>query len=247
LASSPLRVGERPVRDGHAGDAHFVQMLGDPLDRVSGAEQQGPGLREAREDLLRHDDGGVRDGDRVATDIGVGAHAFGGGQGDLREQVELGAEGPGRARHVVGGFDLPHDLRLAQHLRVETGCDADQMPCRLLVPVAVGHARQLAHAHLPGAGKPVGHRGFVCGLERKVELGAVAGGENGGFGHARNDSGRFLECARQRFFRERDAFPDLDGGGAIIDAVCQYGHHMSVSRARGAEVRCLAELSTTVV
>ena len=159
------RVGERAVRDRHRTDAGIAQVLRDQFDRVAGAEQQRRVLRQVGEDLLRERHRGVRDRHRIAADVGIGAHLLRDVQRHLRQQVQFRTERAGFARGVARVLHLAEDLRLAEHLRIETRRDAHQVPGGVAIPMRVrgfanvgrrdvAIARQPVDAALPGRSDP---------------------------------------------------------------------------------------------
>ena len=111
----------------------------------------------------------------------------------MGKQVQFRTHGAQVARQLIGGLHLPHDLRLAEHLRVEARRHANQMAGRVLIPIAVDGALQFIHRHGAVRRQPLGEGGLALRLNGAVQLRAVAGGENGRLGHARHRLGHFHE------------------------------------------------------
>ena len=72
--------------------------------------------------------------------MGVGAHLLGHRERVLEQPLQPRAQGACAIGGLIGGLDLPQNLRFAQHHRIQPGGDPQNMAHRLLVgmPVQVG-------------------------------------------------------------------------------------------------------------
>ena len=162
-ASSAAFSKVRPPRTvARAAAAH--EMLRRQLAHLARAHEQHVLVLQLAEDLARQLDRDVGDGDRVATDARLRAHALGRGQRAIAQRVEGRAQGARLLRRLVGLLDLPEDLRLADHHRLQAGRDAEGVADGLRVRVAVDDRVQLA---------PVA--GVIAGEERLQRLHRVPG------------------------------------------------------------------------
>ena len=139
----------------------------------------------------------------------------------MRQEIQLRPKHFRVPGEVVGGLDLSHDLGLAQYLRVEAGSDPHEVPGRLSVPQRVGRAGELAGADGAVSGNPIGERVVVPVRERAIDLGAVAGRQDGRFGEPIYVALQSRQGLRQLMPREGNAFSDVDGRRAKADAVSQ--------------------------
>ena len=197
------------------------------FDGFAGADQQHGRIRQSREGFLREPHGRRGDGHRVGADARVGARALGGGEGVLEQPVQVRAQRAGGARRRPGFLHLAEDLRFAEHQRVQPGRHAEQMAncVRVLVSVQIG----VQVAGVGMGGEPVGQRvALVVG--QRVQLGAVAGGEQRDFADRRHRA-QLSERARHRIGAERNAFAQADRCGLVVDAENDEAHEVVRSRA----------------
>ena len=94
---------------------------------------------------------------------------------------------------------------------------------RIRIAVAIQIGMQVARVRM--AGQPFGERIAVVVGER-VQLGAVAGGQQRHFAHGRHRA-QPGERVRQRVAAERDAFAQPDGCGLVIDAEDDEAHGLA--------------------
>jgi hypothetical protein len=129
--------------------------------------------------------------DGVRADLGGTAHLLGHRKAALEQLVQRGAQRAGFVGQAHRLLHLAEDLRLAQHHGIEPAGHAEGVP-RGVVPVHhVGMLAQVLGAHAALLGQPVQRRlqqrrHAVAGrrrcAQRQVQLGAVAGGDDGRFG-----------------------------------------------------------------
>ena len=231
-------VGDGAVGDRHGAYTLFAQIVGDPLNGVAGPEQQRCLRGEVGEDPPGHGNGGVGHGYGVAPDVGIGADAFRRIERHPRQKVQVRAQCAEIARQLAGGLDLAHDLRLAEHLGVEAGGHTNQVAGGILVPVTVSGALDFIGGYGPIVGEPLRQGRFVGRVDDAIDFGAVAGREDGRFRHARDRTGNGHQGAAQRVARKRNTVPQVQCGGAVVDAVCQYRHFERGPSVVGVTVNC---------
>ena len=152
----------------------------------------------------------------------------------LEQLVEQLADGAGLLGGAVGLFDLPEDLRFAQHQGVEAAGDAQDVAHRLTVGVGIDVGRDLLCAEAVEVLEPLHHRRLVFALQPAIDLGAVAGGEDGRLlYHAR--CGQLLQGLRHRLRGERHPFPYLYGGGAVVQAKGEQCHVSVAGHGQGSQ------------
>jgi hypothetical protein len=227
-AGQLLAALERAVGHGHGLGAARGEVRGDQLDHLARADEQHVQLIERAEELhrLAHGRGGHADG--VRADLGGRAHFLGDRERALEELVQRGAERAGRIGLAHGLLHLAEDLGLAQHHRIEAGGHAEHVARGIAVLEHVAVVEQLAARDAALRGQPFGHRahqraGLVArelpGIGRDVELGAVAGGQQRHLGRrAAELRGQRLQRRHQTIGREREAPPEIDGGGLVVEA-----------------------------
>ena len=177
LGRELARALDAAVGDDHAPQSVGVQVARGERDRLAGADQERGAVVEAREHRPGHAHGGSTPPTRRSRRSRVSVRT--------RLATEKAAWnrrfsiGPGRAGFLgraVGVLELPEDLRLAEHQRVESRRDREDMRdgAHVLVPVqAVVDARP----ELVVALQPVAEL-RLARLGRAVDLGAVAGGDD---------------------------------------------------------------------
>ena len=211
------------VGDDHAPGAMFMQVARHELDGLTGADEQHRQFVEAREHLAREAHRRVGDGHGVVADVGLGAYLLGHGEAELEQPVQALAGSPGRPRQLVSVLDLAQDLRLAEDLGVEAAGNPEQVLHGgvALVPVEAG-----MHVWIVGAAfrcEPMRQGRAVFALQLGVDLGAVAGGEDDGFAHARQTQDR-AQARRDLLRREAHALAHGDRGGEMADSEGEERH-----------------------
>ena len=121
---------------------------------------------------------------------------------------------------------------------VQAGSHTDQVPCGILVPVTVGGAPDFIDGHGPVVGEPLGQGRFVGRIDDAIDFGSVAGREDGRFGHARDSTGNGHQGAAEHVGRKRNPVPQVQCGGAVVDAVCQYRHFERSPSVLGVTMNC---------
>jgi hypothetical protein len=125
-------------------------------------------------------------------------------------------------------LDLPEDLRLADHHRVEAARDAEGMPHRRLVPVRVQVAFELQPVAAWRARSTM--RAPALAVGAAVDLGAVAGGHQHRIGHP-GLAGELRQSIALALRREGELLPDLQGGAVVVDAENVQCHQEFAQRA----------------
>ncbi len=136
----------------------------------------------------------------------------------LEQPVQLRAQAPGAAGAGPGLLHLPEDLGFSQHQRVQARGDAEQVPRRVRVHVAVQVILQRG-AFLAGLPRqPAGDRfAAILVLGNGIDLGAVAGRQHRRLAHAVQAT-QLREGTRQRRVGERHALAQADRRSLVVDA-----------------------------
>ena len=196
------RVGQA-IEGGHRGAQVLGQALGalaraagdgEVLDAAvaQGARRQHPGragphderaaVGQRRHVLPREIDGGAADGDGVAADRRLRARALAGAQGVVQKPRERRVERPRLGGGAQRLAHLAQDLALAQHLGIDAGGDAEQVPrdlCALQAVVGGQVAGERQSLEVGELLHQLAGRRLARALARvHVDLGAVAGGEH---------------------------------------------------------------------
>ena len=154
----------------------------------AGADEQHRAVGQVLEDLLAQAHAGSRHRDRLGADGGLGAHFLGDRERALEQLVQVAAQHVGILRHARGRLHLAQDLGFAQHHGIQPAGHAEGVAHGALVGQQVQVLGQVAFAvHTPVAADPFGQclTGLVGGVGLAVDLGPVAGGQDGGFGGQR--------------------------------------------------------------
>ena len=73
----------------HLGNTRFSQVAGHQVDRLAGADQQGTGTAQVREDVASQVHGRIGHRHRVFADGGIGAHPLGNGEYPREQSHQL--------------------------------------------------------------------------------------------------------------------------------------------------------------
>ena len=215
-----LGAARAAVGDDQAADALGVQVTRAELDHLARADQQRRVAVEAREHAPREPDAGRGDRNGGCPDRGLGANALRDRKRGLEQAVELAARGARLPGGAVGVLELPEDLRLAEDQRVEPGSNRERMAHGVRPLDAIQALGERGVAARLGD-QPAGHR--LRGTADGVHLGAVAGGDDERFRHARQCPQR-RERARQPLRVEHDALAHFDRRRAVIQTEDEEGH-----------------------
>ncbi len=128
-----LRVRAAAVRDQELGGSACPQLPRRKLGHLAGAEQEHRAAGQVAQDLPRHLDRQRGDRDGATGNGRLGAHPLGGGERRRHGAGQGRSAGAGLERARMRGLDLPLDLRLADHHRVEAGRDAEQVRQRVVL------------------------------------------------------------------------------------------------------------------
>ena len=135
------------------------------LGHLAGAEQEHGVVAEAAEDAAGEVDRDARDAHRPGADGRLRAHALGHGERAVTHRAERALERPGGDGRLVGLLDLPEDLRLAEHHRVEARRDAEHVLDRVVAALVVEIRREVVAA----AGAAVAGQLLADGAQRRVD------------------------------------------------------------------------------
>jgi len=145
----------------------------------------------------------------VRADAGIRAHPFCDGKAVLEKPIQRRLHRASVAGELPGLFDLTKDLRLAQHERIQSGGDAEQVANCRAVDMLVKTATQQVQVDLVLRCKPFRRYRFCTCHDTAVNLGTVAGRDDTGFKHP-IQSQQTVECLRQMLARHRDARAQVD-------------------------------------
>ena len=162
--------------------------------------------------------GGSGHADRVGADIGGAAHLFGHGEGAL-EQLRQGAAQ--RARLIGNAhriFELPQNLRLAQHHRVQTAGHSEGVARCLGIAQGVGVAAQRMGGDAAALRQPVQGAFNFRLATGAVDLGSVAGGDDGGFGNLHQTLAQGVEVGDDLIQTKSEATAQVQWRGGVVDA-----------------------------
>ncbi len=217
---------------GHRQRARFTagEMRGGQLDHLAGADKQHVDLAEVLEQLLRQAHRRGRHADRVGADVGGAAHFLGHRESALEQLVQRAAHGAGQAGFAHRLLDLTEDLRLTQHHRIQPRRHSEDMARGF---AALRHLRMLGQRRALRAalfGQPVQCRAHqflrVLALAGgHVQLGAVAGGQQGHFGRgAAEPFAQRTQRQRQPFGRKRELAAQVQWRAVVVQAESENAH-----------------------
>ena len=209
------------VRHGHPRRALRGEMRRAQFDHLAGADQQHVLVVQRREDARGELDrrGGHRHA--VRADLRIGAHVFRHREGALEQLVQDRSERAGRFGNADRFLQLPEDLRLAQHHRIEARGDAERMPHRLLAGQRVEIRRKLVGPKTVIFREPC--RGRLRFARGHIHLGAVAGRQDGRFGRAA-PAHQLTQRALERVRSERDPLTNVERRGLVVQSEGEQGH-----------------------
>ena len=127
-----LRALQRAVGDGDAGRILRREVRGTQLDHFAGPDEQHLLLVQAGKDPRRELDRSRRHRHAVRANARGRAHFLGDRKRALKQLVQHGAQRPRVFRRARRLLHLTEDLRLPQHHRVQTGCDAKRVAYRVV-------------------------------------------------------------------------------------------------------------------
>jgi hypothetical protein len=220
---------ERAIGDRHALGGLGGEVRGHQFDHLAGADEQHVHVGQLLEQLTGQTHGGGGHADRVGADLGGGTDLLGDRKGALEQLVQRGAQGAGFVGLAHRLLHLAQDLRLAQHHRIQARRHAEGVAGGRTVFQHVGVVLQVVGADAACGSQPR-HRGchqfFGSGaVGGHVQLGAIAGRHQRRFG--RGPLQLVLQAAQsrgQRFGRERQAAPQVQRCGGVIQAEGEDGH-----------------------
>ena len=222
----------------HEVGARLGEAEGHGLAHVAGAEHEGGAAAEPAEAVGRHGDGGLGDRGDVAADGGVGAGALAGLERVAEEEVEGGAGGALLAGALPRLLDLPEDLALAEHGRVEAGGHREEVRDGRRVVVDVEVVAEVLGREERDLGEEVADVlvGAVEALRDGVDLGAVAGGQHHGLGHV-GAGDEVVQRLGQRGVADGHALEEVERRAAVVQPDDDDGHAVVSLRLRAREGR----------
>ena len=205
------------VKDQQPVDSVVDQVAATQLDHLAGPDQHDALFFEVAEDLAGEHHGGVGHRYRVFADAGRGADRLRRSKGVLEQAVEDLAQAARVVSLLPGVLELPEDLCLTEHQRVETAGDAHQVPRGFLAFVRVDVLAQLAVRNPVAAVDPVDHPFLAVAVGQAVNLSPVAGAEDQHLLHA-GKGAQLVDAVGVLRLRDGDLLPDFDGGGVVADS-----------------------------
>ena len=133
FAGQVARPVDAAIGDEQPADVLAGEVLGDEFHGDTGTDEQRRVLIEPGEELVGEAHGGRGDRDRVGADLGVGANLLGHGERVLEQPAQVTAQRIGLLRIAKRILQLPENLGLTEHHRVEPARDAEDMSNRFLV------------------------------------------------------------------------------------------------------------------
>ena len=196
----------------------------------AGADHDRRAIGEAPDVVGRTVQGGGDDRRGGVVDVGLGVRPLADAQRLLEEHVERRTDGSRGLPVTERLADLPEDLALTDHHRVEAGGDGEEVRHRGVVVVHVEVRQQLlgrdartvaeqARDRLDGAVEPI-HLG--------VGLAAVARGEDGGLGDVLG-VGDVMSELHRGVVVEREPLQQRHRRGAVGDADDENAHAVATS------------------
>ncbi|MCY1236029.1 hypothetical protein D9M72_486650 [compost metagenome] len=195
------------------------------LDHLARADKQHALGRDAFKNPLRqpHRGRGHRYGMRA--DLGLAAHFLGHREGALEQLVQVRPQRAGLAGRAHRVLELAQDLGFAQHHRIQPAGHAEGMAHGFGLRQRVQVRGQFARGHVvvlrqPAQGVLETIRARRQYVGRAVDLGAVAGGQDGGFGAAarRQVGAQRTQRGLDLLERKRHPLAQRDGCRCVIDA-----------------------------
>ena len=207
------------------------EMGGDQLDHLARAHEQHADLGQVFEQLAGQPHGGSGHADAVGADLGGAAHFLGHREAALEQLVQRAAQGACVLCGAHGVLHLAQDLGLAQHHGIEPAGHAEGMARHMAVFQQIGVRAQQFGRDAAAVGQPVQRMVHGRHFGRAVDLGTVAGGENGGLDGAVLAAGagqRFaqaLQRGHDLVKRERETSPHIKRSRVVVDAECPDCHN----------------------
>src|SRR5437867_558580 len=128
---------ERSIRDKNRRDSSTPQMLRGKLTHFARADDHHDFARQGTKDLSRQLDGRIADGNGRLRNARLTPDTLGNSESAAHQCAEVHADGAGIACDAVGFLHLAENLRLADHHRVETRRNAENVTDRIRVPEGV--------------------------------------------------------------------------------------------------------------
>ena len=201
--------------DGEGGRAAALKRFGRFFANVARADEENTGLGELAENGEREVNGDIGDADLAGRNGGRGADVLGGLEAFLKQTIQHRSGGASGLRRGVGVFDLTENFGFTDHLRVETGCDLEQV----LDGVAAAEAQadfieDVGIKILAGAKRRRDAGGGFRMRRYAVKLDAVTRAQHRELVET-GDAGEFPAEGFRRFDGEGKFFPHFDGGTMV--------------------------------
>ncbi|MNS93288.1 hypothetical protein D3C72_1274500 [compost metagenome] len=194
----------RAVGHDHAARALRGKVGGAQFNHFARADEQRAGLVQVAEHAFGQADGGGGHGHRLRADGGLRPHFLGHRERALEHLVQQGAQRPGFAGGAHGVFHLTDDLGFTQHHGIQAAGHAESVTHGVVLMMAVQVWAQRAGVQAVVFSQPGGQLIGNVAVSGAIDLGAVTGGQDGGFADGT------AECRTQAFQRGLD---QIDGHG----------------------------------
>ena len=207
----------------HLGDVLLAQMTGHQFNGFTSTDQQHLGLGEIGEDPPTQTDGGKGHRHGTGANLGIGAHPFGHRERFLEQPLQRPLHRLRLLGMGIGLLDLPQDLRLPQHQRVEPARHPHQVAHRLFIVMLIDGSDQFGRVQPVELLQPAQHLLLPLLFEIAIEFGPVAGGDD----HRLADTGlahQLTQGAIDAVRAKGDPFPQGDTGGVVVDSEGKQTH-----------------------
>ena len=191
---------------------------GAQLDHLAGTHKQQPYLAEILKQLAGQPNGGCRHADRMGADLGGRSNLFGDRKRALEQLAQRGAQRAGLFGGTHGILELPQDLWLAQHHGIQPAGHSKGVAGGHPVLQCVGVRAQERWRHATRVGKPV-EGGLQFGVfTGAIDLGTVAGGDDGSFRLPGKGLAQAMQGGLYLFCGERKPAAQVERRSGVIDA-----------------------------
>ena len=187
IADQPLRPGQRPVEHEDVPDAGPGQVRGRQRAHRAGADQHSGLTFQPAQPALGHAQDDRHHGSTGRVDSGFGMHPLAHRERPLGQLVQYPTDGTVALSCGIRATHLAKHLLLADHRRVQTAGNREQMLDGGLAVADVGVFGQIAHRH-PGVFRqhlPDYRQSAVERVHHRVDLDPVARRKQHDLGHQR--------------------------------------------------------------
>ena len=237
-AAQVFGAGAAAVGDGQGARLAGREMGGCQLDHFAGADEEHAGFAQVFEELRGQAHRGRGHADGVAADLGRGAHFLGHRERALEHLLQRAAQGAGGIGLAHRLLELAEDLRLAEHHRVEPAGDPEGMAGRRRPFEHVGMRTQGVARHAAHAGQPVDGRLHGLSVGTHVDLGTIAGGDDGDLVDTLQPRAKTLQRLDQLLRREREPAAQIERRGRVVEPQGEDAHRTIIKLSQGAATAC---------